>query len=112
MNTAATGVDLGVPATAVPRTQGLDWGLLLTAVALAGYGLLAILSASSLDAEAVYDDPFHFVTRQVAGLVIGSLAAAVVVAAPYTWLRRAAWPALAFGSLAPHAFRPIFWAVR
>jgi cell division protein FtsW len=92
MSTAATGAGLGEPTAEVARRPGLDWGLLLTAVALAGYGLLAILSASSLDAEAVYDDPFHFVTRQVVGLAVGGLVAAAVVAAPYAWLRRSAWP--------------------
>ena len=78
---------------ATPRRNGFDWWLLLTAVALAGFGLLAILSASSLGADAAYDDRFHFVVRQATGLVIGAAVGASVVGMPYAWLRRLAWPA-------------------
>ncbi len=73
--------------------NGFDWWLLLTATALAGFGMLAILSASSLGADATYENRFHFVVRQTLGLVIGAAVGAAVVGMPYGWLRRLAWPA-------------------
>ena len=83
------------PALALPR-GGFDWPLLGFAAALAALGLLMILSASSLDADMVYGNAMHFVTRQVIGLGMGSVAAAVVLSLPWTWLRKSVW--LAYGA--------------
>ena len=72
--------------------NGWDWPLFVIAVALAGLGLLMILSASSLSADATYGNSVHFVARQFMGLVAGAVGAAVVLVAPWSLLRRAAWP--------------------
>jgi len=76
--------------------HGFDWPLLGFAVALAALGLLMILSASSLDADMVYGNAMHFVTRQVVGLGLGAAVAAVLLAVPWSWLRRSVW--LAYGA--------------
>jgi len=70
-----------------------DWPLLAITVVLAGLGLLMILSASSLNADARYGNAMHYVTRQLVGMGIGGVGAAVVLMAPWSWLRRGAWPA-------------------
>jgi len=69
-----------------------DWPLVAITVILAGLGLLMILSASSLNADARYGNAMHYVTRQLVGMGIGGVAAIAVVVAPWSWLRRAAWP--------------------
>ncbi len=71
---------------------GWDWPLFGITVVLAGLGLLMILSASSLEADARYGDALHFVTRQALGLVAGGVVATAIALAPWSWLRRAAWP--------------------
>ena len=81
------------PAATERAHGGFDWPLLGFAAALAALGLLMILSASSLDADMVYGNAMHFVTRQVIGLGVGSLLAAVVLSLPWTWLRRSVWVA-------------------
>jgi cell division protein FtsW len=80
------------PASPSGKVSGIDWPLLVTALALAAFGMLAILSASSLGADATYENRFHFVLRQSTGLVIGAAVGAAVVGIPYAWLRRLAWP--------------------
>jgi cell division protein FtsW len=82
------------PLAAVRR---LDWWLLGTVVLFLGYGLLMILSATSLVADQRYTDPFHYILRQGAGVVGGLTLATAVVLTPWTWLRRAAWPAYLAG---------------
>jgi cell division protein FtsW len=74
------------------RAAGFDFALLAVTLAAAGFGLVMILSASSQVADAGYGDTYHFVARQLVGLGLGAAGAAVVVAAPYAWLRRGAWP--------------------
>jgi len=69
-----------------------DWPLAIIALVLAGFGLLMILSASSLGADATYGNALHFVGRQSAGLIVGVLISAVVLAIPFATLRRLAWP--------------------
>lgn len=71
---------------------GWDWPLFTITVLLAGLGLLMILSASSLDADATFGNAFHFVSRQAMGLMGGFVIATGIVLAPWSWLRRSAWP--------------------
>jgi cell division protein FtsW len=77
-----------------PRNQkgGWDWPLFGITVALACLGLLMILSASSLSADATYGDSTHFVTRQAMGLAAGVLGSMVILSVPWSWIRRGAWP--------------------
>ena len=72
-----------------------DWGLFAVAAFLIGLGLLMNLSASSMFADERYRNEFHFL-RQAAGVGLGVFAAAVVTQLPYTWLRKAVWPAYFF----------------
>jgi cell division protein FtsW (lipid II flippase) len=58
---------------------------------LAAMGLLMILSASSLDADATYGNAMHFVTRQLVGLLMGSALSAVVLSTPWRFVRKGAW---------------------
>ena len=75
------------------RASGnLDWILLLCSGLLAALGLLMIASASSLSADATYGNALHFVTRQALGLGAGITGALVIVALPWQWIRRGAWP--------------------
>ncbi|NCG18695.1 MAG: FtsW/RodA/SpoVE family cell cycle protein, partial [Rhodobacterales bacterium] len=74
------------------QNGGWDWPLFIITCCLAGIGLLMILSASSLSADATYGDATHFVTRQAMGLMVGATGAAVVVLMPWNTLRKCAWP--------------------
>lgn len=70
-----------------------DWWLVVACLALTALGLLMMLSASSLMADANYGNAFHFVTRQVIGIGMGSFAAAVALLLPWRVLKRASWVA-------------------
>ena len=80
---------------ATSRWGGLDWPLLGFAGTLMAFGLLMILSASSLDADATYGNAMHFVTRQSIGLMMGAGVSAVLLMLPWSWFRRGAWVAYA-----------------
>lgn len=73
------------------RHGAFDWSLLVLAAMLTGLGLLMMLSASSLKADADYGDAFHFVTRQIMGLGLGVTGAVAVLMMPWRTLRRASW---------------------
>jgi cell division protein FtsW len=85
-----------LPAVAEPRAQGplaalrrLDWALLALTLALVAFGMLMILSASSLFADQRYGDPLHFVVRQGMGVAFGLVAMVAVLLTPMAWIRRA-----------------------
>lgn len=91
MSAVATDVtEVAVAAPELPR-GGFDWPLVGFAATLAAMGLLMILSASSLDADATYGNAMHFVTRQVIGLLMGGGLCAVVLSLPWRFVRRGAW---------------------
>lgn len=75
------------------EVRGFDWALLALWSFLALLGLLMILSASSLAADARYGDSMRFVVRQLAGLGMGIGISAGLMLTPKTWLRRLVWPA-------------------
>lgn len=89
--TEATGIT-AAPSRVRAWTNGLDTPLLAIAAGLAGFGLLMILSASSLSADAQFGDAFHYVTRQVVGLSLGAVLALGTVLLPWRLVRRMAWP--------------------
>jgi len=78
---------------ATSRWGGLDWPLLGFAGTLMAFGLLMILSASSLDADATYGNAMHYVTRQSMGLFMGATVTAVMLMLPWPWFKRGAWVA-------------------
>ena len=82
-----------VTAPRIPGGGTWDWWLLGASVILAGFGLLMILSASSVQADADFGDALLFVTRQGIGLLLGVLGAVAVLRIPWRWLRRSAWVA-------------------
>jgi cell division protein FtsW len=69
----------------------VDWALLLAVTLLVGLGLLMMLSASSLKADADYGDAFHFLSRQVMGLGLGLVGGMGILAMPWRLLRKASW---------------------
>lgn len=77
-----------------PRAERapFDWPLLGITVVLAGLGLVMILSASSLEADAIYGNAVHYVGRQAVGLLGGAVVGLACIAAPWGWVRRSAWP--------------------
>lgn len=90
---STTQLDAGaLPQVDESPDSGWDWYLFGAVVALAAFGLLMILSASSADADRIYGDRFHYMVRQVVGLGLGVGGASVVLLAPWRWLRRAVWP--------------------
>jgi cell division protein FtsW len=72
--------------------SGFDLGLVGIVLALSGYGLLMILSASYIQAESDYGDSFHYVIRQLMGLSLGAGFSVALLVSPYSQLRRMAWP--------------------
>ena len=84
--------------TTVPRTEvespeaSWDWPLLGIVAALGGFGLLMILSASSLDADATYGNAMHFVTRQLGGLAGGGILALCAIFLPWRYVRKGVYP--------------------
>ncbi|MCA9569164.1 MAG: cell division protein FtsW [Myxococcales bacterium] len=71
----------------------IDWPLAVIYGLLAGLGVLMILSASSLEADARYGDAFRFVVRQVAGIGVGLTLTTAILLTPIRVLRRLVWPA-------------------
>ncbi len=80
-----------------PAAFQWDWWLLGTAGVLMGFGLLMIVSTSSVFADQIYGDALHFVTRQVVGLGLGLVLATAVVFLPWKRLRQLAWPSYLLG---------------
>jgi len=78
---------------AVKATLKPDWWLIAAVAALVGFGLLLILSASSMMADSRYGNSFHFVLRQSMALGLGVFGAAVFTRIPTARLRQVATPA-------------------
>jgi cell division protein FtsW len=68
-----------------------DWWLIVTTALLVGFGLLMMLSSSSLMADATYGNALHFVIRQAVGMIMGALGGVVVLLMPWKPLRRLSW---------------------
>lgn len=89
-STVSLGVVEGLEAPKTVSTGRFDWWLFLTTVGLIGLGLLMMLSASSLKADAEYGNAFHFVGRQLSALGLGAGLAVGVLLTPWRTLRKAA----------------------
>ncbi len=70
-----------------------DWWLVVTTALLIGFGLLMMLSSSSMMADATYGNALHFVTRQSVGMGMGMLGGLVVLLLPWKALRKLSWVA-------------------
>ncbi len=70
-----------------PQKPG-DLPLMICVIGMAVFGCVMIYSASSYVGEVQYGDSFYFVSKQIAGVVIGSLAMAFTAFFPYKRLVR------------------------
>lgn len=73
--------------------RGSNWGIPVVAVLLAGFGVLMVYSASYYSAQQT-GDAFFYMKKQLAGLVLGGIAMAVMALFPYRKLKKLKWPAL------------------
>lgn len=64
-------------------------------VALAGYGLVCVYSASCYNAQVQYGDAFYFLKKQAIGFVLGLAAMIGISFLPYERMKKAGLPALA-----------------
>lgn len=90
MKTASVPVSRAI---SIPPLGSIDWVLTGTVGGLVGFGLLMLLSASSLMADATYGNALHFPSRQLAGVALGALLGGIVLVLPWPTLRRLSWPA-------------------
>lgn len=74
--------------------RGGNWGIPVAAVLLAGFGVLMVYSASYYSAQQQTGDAFFYMKKQLAGLVLGGIAMAVMALFPYRKLKKLKWPAL------------------
>lgn len=79
--------------TRTVRRSG-NWGIPVLAVLLAGFGVLMVYSASYYSAQQQTGDAFFYMKKQLAGLVLGGIAMAVMALFPYRKLKKLKWPAL------------------
>lgn len=72
-----------------PRLPDMDWALLVCAAALVGLGFVMVASASMPIADRTFGNPFHFVLRHGAALVLALTAALGVLLVPIrVWERQ------------------------
>ena len=72
-----------------PRLPDMDWALLVCAAALVGLGFIMVASASMPIADRTFGNPFHFVLRHGAALVLALSAALGVLLVPIrVWERQ------------------------
>ena len=78
------------------RTRGGKGDLLFlfAVVLLAGFGVVAVYSASSYNAEVQYGDAFYFFKKQLWGFLIGLALMVGIAFVPYQKFRKAGIPAL------------------
>src|SRR5690606_38953440 len=87
--------DLNAPASLARLGRGWEAPvLLLLAVALLSFGLIAVYSASAIKAQTDGLADYHFVIRQAIGGSVGLLLLAVMAYLDYRVLRFFAWPML------------------
>jgi cell division protein FtsW len=70
------------------RLPELDYGLLLCAIGITGFGFIMVASASLPVADHTYGSPFHFVLRHGLALVLALWAGLICYAVPVRWWER------------------------
>ncbi|WHI48285.1 FtsW/RodA/SpoVE family cell cycle protein [Microbulbifer sp. VAAF005] len=86
----------------VIKVQGSEWQdglLLLSVLVLASIGVVMVASASIAFATDIYGDPWYFLRRHLAFLMVGGLAGFVVSQIPLSIWSRLSWPLLLFACL-------------
>ena len=82
-------------ASAVKERGGKgDLLFLFAVVLLAGFGVVAVYSASSYNAEVQYGDSLYFFKKQLLGFVLGLLGMVGIAFVPYEKFRKAGIPAM------------------
>jgi cell division protein FtsW len=76
------------------RMGALDPVLAAIAIALLGFGVVMVFSASSIEASTVWHDPFHFLRRQALFAVVGLVVMLGFAQLDYHKLRPLTYPAL------------------
>ncbi len=84
------------PPPAPPRRRGLYLGLLGLVLALNAFGLVMVLSASSVSAVAAGDSAFSYFNRQLVWVALALLVLFVTVGVDYAVWRKLAGPGLMF----------------
>src|SRR5215831_4066856 len=78
-----------------PPAGPFDPVLAAVGIALLGFGVLMVFSASSIEASTTLHDPFYFLRRQAAFAVVGLLVMLGLAHFDYQKLRPLTYPALA-----------------
>jgi cell division protein FtsW len=71
------------------RLPDLDYGLLVCAIAITGFGFVMVASASLPVADHTFGSPFHFVIRHALALGLALAAAMASYVVPVRWWERA-----------------------
>lgn len=75
------------------------WPIFLLTLIIAIFGIFAVYSASSYNAEKLYGDSMFFVSKQIIGVVLGAVAMILCYFIDYQILKKLAIPALILGLL-------------
>lgn len=70
------------------RLPELDWALLVCVLALLGFGLVMVTSASLSTADRSFGEPFYYAYRHLTALGLALAASLLVFAAPLDWWER------------------------
>ncbi|MBK7758461.1 MAG: putative lipid II flippase FtsW [Deltaproteobacteria bacterium] len=77
------------------KARRFDLPLMGLVVVLLILGLVMVQSASGPVAADRLDDPWYYVKRQLAAIIVGIIGGVGIAFTPYEWLRRYAWAAYA-----------------
>ncbi len=75
------------PSSGSLRTPGLDWLLMLAALALVAMGTLLVWSATSTRADLTGGDPEAYLRKQLVNVAIGLVLMVAVMATDHRWVR-------------------------
>lgn len=78
-----------------PKKFRVDFLLLFSVLALVGFGILMVYSASYYSAELTYGDKFFFLKKQVVGAIIGLVGMVAMYFISYEHLKKLKWVMMA-----------------
>ena len=79
------------------KVQYFDYGLLIIVIMLLAFGLVMLYSTSAYNASLRFEDPTHYVKRQVAAMVLGFFGMWILIRSDYRFWRIFTYP-LCIGS--------------